>query len=217
MFDLMKRIVFMGLLLVMSACQPTDVCRRNAIDQLARMAERDQGIQMDHLSGESNRVRDSLYQLQDRIFRAHTDTLKRLFEQYGFVDARRFGKEASRHFWLLVQHADHDPAFQKEVLFTMGKAVARGLADPGQYAYLSDRVQVNAGEKQQYGTQLEYREDFWIVPKPTRDSITLNQRRLAIGLPAIEAYLNQAMQRHYDMNRSVYQQRGLNGPWQYPE
>ena len=53
----------------------------------------------------------------------------------------------------MVQHADHDPEFQKRVLNLRRAEVEANNTDARDYAYLTDRVQINTGEEQIYGTQ----------------------------------------------------------------
>jgi hypothetical protein len=82
--------------------------------------------------------------------------VEEMFDNYGFLGYNKVGKEGSTHFWLIVQHSDKYPEFQKKVLKAMDKEVKKGNANASNYAYLYDRVKVNAGEKQKFGTQLSY-------------------------------------------------------------
>ncbi|MBW1294367.1 DUF6624 domain-containing protein [Aquimarina litoralis] len=183
--------------------------------QLERMVKIDQEIQFAHKPNESERVKDSLYREKDRIFKSNTDTIKRLYESYGFLGIDKVGKQGSYNFWLLVQHADHDINFQEKVLESMIKEVDRNNADASNYAYLMDRVLKNKGKKQLYGTQVKYIEDFWIIPEPLQDSVNVNKRRNEVGLSSIEDYLNEMMEIHYQMNKAIYEQNGLKGPRKY--
>ncbi|MEX0275068.1 MAG: DUF6624 domain-containing protein [Flavobacteriaceae bacterium] len=183
--------------------------------QLAQMVKSDQAIQFAHTPDESEKVRDSLYKAQDRIFKANTDTIKRMFETYGFLGIDKVGKQASHDFWLLVQHADHDIEFQEKVLNEMIHEVKNNNADASNYAYLMDRVLKNKGKKQLYGTQVKYIDDFWIIPQPLQDSVNVNKRRKEVGLSPLEEYLNGMMELHYQMNMAIYEQNGLQGPREY--
>ena len=185
------------------------------INQLERMVKNDQQIQYAHKPNETTTFRDSLLDRQNQIFRANTDTLKALFDQYGFLGFDKVGKKGSKNFWLLVQHADHDISFQEEVLKSMKVEVEKENANNSNFAYLTDRVLKNKGEKQRYGTQLKYVKDFWIIPQPMIDSLNVNERRKKIGLPTIEDYLNSSMQLHYEMNKETYKKNGLSGPKKY--
>lgn len=55
--------------------------------------------------------------------------------------------------WLLSQHADRNPQFQREVLAILEPLVALKETSPSSYAYLRDRVAVNEDRPQRYGTQ----------------------------------------------------------------
>lgn len=74
-----------------------------------------------------------------------TQEMRALVSVHGWIDANRFGLGTSRHAWLLVQHADRDPAFQAEVLERMAPLLETGGVRPQDYAYLWDRVAVNHG------------------------------------------------------------------------
>lgn len=70
--------------------------------------------------------------------------------------------------WLLVQHADSDPAFQAEMLTEVGKRVKSHELDLQLYVLLTDRVLLAQGKKQRYGTQLEI-SDHGLVTRPLED------------------------------------------------
>jgi hypothetical protein len=71
--------------------------------------------------------------------------LRSVLARIGWFDISRYGAEASQAAWLIVQHSDHDPAWQVEVLEALRPRVARGDMQPSYFAYLVDRVAVNAG------------------------------------------------------------------------
>ncbi len=115
---------------------------------------------------------------------------KKIFAHYGFPGHDLVGEKGSMMFFLLVQHADKDPQFQAKVLPALKKQVDKKNAAPRLYAYLLDRVKVNQGEKQVYGTQLRPKKGQpGIEIAPVIDHHKLNERRKAMGLPPIEDYL----------------------------
>ena len=68
--------------------------------------------------------------------------------------------------------------------------VNRNNASKTYYAYLIDRVKVNTGEKQIYGTQMQLNaESTSYEPKPTIKPKKLNERRRMVDLPPIEEYI----------------------------
>lgn len=60
--------------------------------------------------------------------------------------------------------------------------------NPRNLAYLTDRILVNEGCQQCYGTQLG--EDF--SPRPIYDESTVDVRRAAAGLPPLAEYVEAA-------------------------
>ncbi|MEO0613756.1 MAG: DUF6624 domain-containing protein [Pseudomonadota bacterium] len=76
-----------------------------------------------------------------------------LMDEYDWIDSHRFGGPVSAHAWILIQHADDDPALQAKALARMEPYLKNGGVSGSNYAYLWDRVAVNTGRKQRYGTQ----------------------------------------------------------------
>jgi len=134
---------------------------------------------------------------------AATDSLnyfvcKAIFSKYSFPDYDLVGRETSDNFWLLVQHQDAHPAFQDSVLKAMKTAVDKGLANGINYAYLLDRVRVNGGKPQVYGTQMILNESKTsFVPQPVEDEANLDERRRSIGLPPIKDYIKTMNERYH--------------------
>lgn len=152
---------------------------------------------------------------QDSVFQTNQKTIEGYFSRYGYLGYKEVGKESSNHFWLLVQHADHDPTFQKEVLRAMKKEVKKKNANPENYAYLFDRVQVNAGKKQLFGTQVEYlvKTTGRAIPKyGLIDSAHVDRLRKEHNLNPLKDYLNQMTQLHFQMNKAAYLEKGITEP-----
>src|SRR5690606_5982636 len=84
---------------------------------------------------------------------ANTKWLKAQVDQDGWFTISKFGADADLAAWLLVQHADRDVAFQADVLRILEPFVATAETAQTNYAYLYDRVAVNSGRPQRYGTQ----------------------------------------------------------------
>jgi|SRR3989344_5566187 len=96
------------------------------------------------------------------------------------------GEEVSYAAWLIVQHANYDQRFQEECLELMRQVKNDVL--PSNIAYLTDRVAVNKGELQLYGTQFRKDEDGNMVPYPIEDLKNLEGRRTQMGLESFEIY-----------------------------
>jgi hypothetical protein len=177
---------------ILLLCQAPAFAQINckALDQrLNDMASEDQRIRIEHqkLSADANATRDqqeASNQHWGRIDRANTAALKEILAACGWPQ----GEQASHHAWLLAQHADKDPAFQKTAKDLLEAAVKKGTAAPRDLAYLADRIAVAEGRLQEYGTQFTMpdRCTLTILPVDSRDQV--NRRRHAVGLQSLEAY-----------------------------
>ncbi|MGW9448705.1 DUF6624 domain-containing protein [Streptomyces sp. NPDC055632] len=123
-----------------------------------------------------------------RIDVANTAWLKQIVARHGWPGIALVGEQGADEAWLLVQHADLDPDFQRHALGLLEQAVDAGDALPRHLAYLTDRVLVAAGELQVYGTQYTQDPDGSnLRPYPVTDPDQLDARRIAAGLePAAE-------------------------------
>src|SRR5207342_1632568 len=79
----------------------------------------------------------------------HTVRVKAILAEQGWPPVSKVGKDGSSAFWLLVQHADADPEFQRKALGLMQAQIASGEASSRQFSYLWDRTHT----PQKFGTQ----------------------------------------------------------------
>src|SRR5690606_23613838 len=128
---------------------------------------------------------------KDSVYSKNQKRAKEILDKYGFVGFDLAGENGSKNFWLIVQHSDHNPEFQKEVLAEMKKEVEKQNANSRNYGLLVDRVNLNTGNAQIYGTQVTYNmNNGQAYPKKLTDSLNVNKRRKSIGLEPLEEYLN---------------------------
>ncbi|GAB3965493.1 hypothetical protein GCM10029978_028350 [Actinoallomurus acanthiterrae] len=117
-----------------------------------------------------------------RVTTRNADRLDRILDEYCWPTITLVGAEGARRAWLIAQHADRRLDVQRRALRLMADAVAVGEADAGMLATLRDRVLVNEGREQIYGTQIAGVEDGAPVPWPCADPDRLNERRAEAGL-----------------------------------
>jgi hypothetical protein len=112
--------------------------------------------------------------------------LKAEWRTSGWFTAARDGQAASGDAWLLLQHADRDPDFQRAVL----PILARETTQQGRinYAYLSDRVATNAKQPQTFGTQGRCVGPGEWEPNPVTEPEGLEARRAEVGLGSMAEY-----------------------------
>jgi hypothetical protein len=114
---------------------------------------------------------------------------KLIISKYGFPGFDLVG-DFSDDFWAIVQHCDDDVQFQQQVLNLLSKQVLIHNASGEKYALLQDRVLVNTGKKQLYGTQVRYNPKTKSAkPLPIADSTNVDNRRKAVGLSPLKDYL----------------------------
>lgn len=135
------------------------------------------------------RVRKTLV-FDDKVQRVNTERLKRIVEKYGWPTIDLVGEKASRHAWLVIQHADHNVRFQKKCLALMQeiyKHTPQSISKEN-IAFLTDRVLVNTNRKQLFGTQFYVNKKKIFTYRPVKDFKTLDQRRKAHGIPPFREY-----------------------------
>jgi hypothetical protein len=121
---------------------------------------------------------------------ANTEWLKEIVAKQGWPTISQVGETASQQAWLIVQHADAQPAFQLRALRLMEPLVARGEVSRRNYAYLYDRVMLKIAGRQKYATQMTCT-DGRRVPLPLEDEESLVRLRREAGLEPLSDYLEQ--------------------------
>lgn len=171
-------------------------------ERLTHMVEEDQAIRKyaDTVFvnyGRKSAQHDSLMAEWNAQSERHNAALKKIISELrSYPDYSLVGYAASHNFWLLVQHQDNDTAFQKQVLKMMKYALDYKQASAIDFAYLTDRVRVNTGGKQLYGTQFRKSEDgIYLLPQPIEDSANVDKRRAEVGLPSLDSYIQGATER----------------------
>jgi hypothetical protein len=119
---------------------------------------------------------------------ANLPWLRRLITDVGWPGKSLVGEDGAQAAWLLAQHADRDPAFQRRCLDLLTAAVEGGEATAVQQAYLTDRVLLHEGKPQEYGTQAIAREGGFVA-RNLRDSGHVDERRARVGLGPLAEYL----------------------------
>jgi hypothetical protein len=192
------------------------VFNQDLASELKRMAEVDQIAAYIPQGKYKDLTSEQWKAFKDSVFTTHQIRLKEIFNTYGFVGFDLAGEEGSDNFWVMVQHSDHVPGFQKEVLEKMRLEVEKGNANPSSYGLLVDRVNLNTGKPQIYGTQVDYNFDIaQAFPKKLADSARVNERRRSIGLEPLEEYLNQMTLMNFEMNKQFYLDKGIIEPKMY--
>ena len=116
--------------------------------------------------------------------------LKEIFQEYGFPTNEMVGKVAMQGVFMLIQHSDGNKEWQKSQLVNIEKAVKKGDMDGQSYAYLYDRIKINGGERQLYGTQFSNVDpiNMTVTLAETENIDSLDYRRMEVGMMPIDMY-----------------------------
>ncbi len=113
--------------------------------------------------------------------------LNEIFNTNGFPTRQEVGKWAMQAVFLIMQHSAID--FQLEYKDQITKAYENNDLHAYNYATMIDRMEVNQGKKQIFGTQDRMNDNGESILCPLIDPENVNERRMKIGLIPIEKYL----------------------------
>ncbi len=159
-------------------------------ETLCVLNERDQGVRRRLIADPKNKTLAAEVGQTDTANRLR---LKQIIRQYGWPGFDLAGTDGESMAFVIVQHADSDPAFQKKTLPLIEAAVKRGQAMPCDAAYLTDRILCGEHKPQIYGTQRNI---------PIVDPAHVDERRAAAGLEPLAVYQAQLEQIYQPMKRS---------------
>jgi hypothetical protein len=106
------------------------------------------------------------------------------------------GERAYGSAWVLVQHTDHDPTFQLQMIRLMEPLVAKGEVSKQSYAYLYDRIMVKLTGKQRFGTQTFGCDGDAYKLSPVEDASRVDQLRAEHELGPVSEYLKSMRERY---------------------
>jgi len=149
-------------------------------DELSEMVTRDQAARNSFLSS-LDASRQAELAATDA---ANLAKLKSIVAKFGFPTLSMVGREGVQDAWLLTQHADTDLAFQKQVLALI-QAQRQREVRPGDIAMLEDRIRVNEGKPQRYGSNFDRKD---LEPTPIEDPEHVDERRAQLHLMPMAAY-----------------------------
>lgn len=162
--------------------------------ELIKMYINDQSVRGNVISEIITKYKLDQYELTNKdgvsVDKTNRDRLKEIISEFGFPTRHLVGKDAMQGVFLMIQHSDGDKEWQKKQLTHIKKAVNQGDMDGQSYAYLYDRIKINGGEKQLYGTQFKNVDPInKTVELADTDGIeNLDRRRMEVGMMPIQMY-----------------------------
>jgi len=150
------------------------------IDEMAKIDQSARRNAMDNSSQHQTFYNHIIY-LVDFV---NGQKIKELIKKYGYPKKETIGEQSMKNFWLLIQHQDLNPDLQKVCLKNCN-------FESRNKAYLTDRVLINSGKKQIYGTQFHKDEKGEMKPLPIKDEVNVDKRRKKMGLEPLIEYTKQ--------------------------
>lgn len=112
--------------------------------------------------------------------------IEQIIDEHGFPGRELIGIHNTHVIFLVIQHSDTKT--QQKYLPMMRQAVEDHNLDVSSLALLEDRVALNTGGKQIYGSQIWSDETGAYFVAPIEDPEHVNERRKRVGLQPLEEY-----------------------------
>jgi len=141
--------------------------------------------------GIDSQMSQNIRTYMDSIDNLNSIKIQSIIDRYGWLGKDKLGENGNETLFLCIQHCD-DLALQNKYLPILKKAVENGNAEPWHYAFLADRILMNKGEKQIYGTQKiisKIASESYIVPLKDPDNV--DKLRAEIGLEPLSESLKE--------------------------
>ena len=113
--------------------------------------------------------------------------VQQIIDAYGWLGIDDIGEDANETLFLCIQHIN-ELTVQTKYLPLLREAVKQGNAKGWHYAFLTDRILMNQGKPQVYGTQtITSNNKVFIVPLENPDKV--DELRKEIGLAPLNNYM----------------------------
>ncbi len=167
--------------------KPSDPAMRKA---LLEMMRRDQAARHAMIDAQGKASQAAAGKQLAAVDAANLKRLAPMLDEHGFPSPARVGRDGVEAAFVLVQHADSDPAFQARMLPQLAKLHGQGEVSGQKFALLTDRVLRAQGKRQRYGTQFgpDKAHPGTVVLQPVEDAAHLDARRAGVGLPPLKDY-----------------------------
>ena len=161
--------------------------------ELSKIFDEDQKyrIQMNEAEkkfGQDSKEMKDLWKITNQNDSINLIKVKKILDERGWIGEDKVGVQANSALFLVIQHSDLKT--QKKYLPIMIEAVKKGDANPNSLALLMDRIEIQEGRKQIYGTQIGTNPNTktqYVLPLIDPDNV--DKRRKEVGLNTISEYI----------------------------
>ncbi|MTI39320.1 DUF6624 domain-containing protein [Fulvivirga lutimaris] len=126
--------------------------------------------------------------MEEKNLKENEKELIVLLEKYGWPTASSVTEYAAAGAALIINHTTYE--LRSKYFPLLEEAFNKGEAQPLRYAKMRDRLLVEEGREQLYGTQWKY-EGETRFPHKIKDPQYVDKRRAAIGLEPLSIYLKE--------------------------
>jgi len=119
----------------------------------------------------------------EEVHRRNAARLRELIARYNWPTEDVAGKDGAESAWFVAQHAVGEPHFQREALRLLQACAESAVVPRWHAAYLEDRVAMQEGRPQRFGTQwMDDPRDGRVRPWTLADPTNVNELRRQVGL-----------------------------------
>ena len=138
--------------------------------------------------------------MEEKNHKENDKKLLELLDTYGWPTASSVTEYAAAGAALIINHTNHE--LRSKYFPMLEKAFKQGEAQALRYAKMRDRLLVEEGKPQVYGTQWKF-ENTKKVPYPIEEPEYVDKRRTEIGLEPLNVYLKE----RFDIDWKVEQKQ----------
>ncbi len=140
---------------------------------------------------------DEIVSRMSEIDRENTAWLREVVQDVGWIDAERFGSDATNAAFLIVQHSG-DLELMQAALPGLRADWDNGRVEGSEYALLHDRLSLALGRPQLYGSQLQGKVGEPLFLMPLSDPLQVERHREDVGLEPLDDYLERFVEGEED-------------------
>ncbi|MBP7512313.1 MAG: hypothetical protein KA981_10300 [Bacteroidia bacterium] len=138
--------------------------------------------------GRNSKELESLWKIINEKDSINQIKVSGILEEYGWLGADVIGEQGNSALFLVIQHSNIQ--MQEKYIPMMREAVKDGRAIGGNLALLEDRIALQKGRRQIYGSQItRNKENQLYYVRPLMDPDNVDKRRAEVGLVPIAEYL----------------------------
>ena len=156
-------------------------------NELLQMLERDQSARVKCANGTADDQIKCLTKIAEDIDVPNTRRMNEILVSPGFPTTSMVGRDGVGAFVTMLQHV-RDIETRKKSELGMTRAYKEKEILPNQYAGFVDRLLIDQGKSQRYGSNFQM-QGGKMVMTPVEDPKNLEKRRKKLGLPPMSEYM----------------------------